>query len=122
MTLEDSAELELIVDGDKQITMQEISLNGESGNNLIETLEGLAGFSNGSEKVTISGSGFIPAGGLEFNYFNTMSKKDIHTLQIPVGALTYRGQGKFMTTDIKQATNAAADFSFTWVGECTLLE
>ncbi len=122
MTLQDSANLELIIDGDKQVSMQDITLNGESGNQLIETLEGLAGFSNGSEKADVSGKAFIPSGGLEFDFFSTLVLKALYRIQIPVGPKTYRGQGKFMTCSISQATNAAAEVSFTFVGELNALE
>lgn len=122
MALEQSANLEMLIDGDILITIQDIKVNAESGKNAIDTLRGLSGFSIGSQKLTISGTLFIPAGGMEFNFFNACQVMEEHTIQVGAGDKTLRVTGQIMTSGFGQNTNAAAETDFTFMGELNPLE
>lgn len=122
MVLEDSAKLSLLIDGEFQVTTQNISAKNEFGNVPIQTLLGLSGFGETGGSVAISFTGYIPTSGLEFNAWNAGVNREYHTIEIPVGSETYLGNGKFTSCDIQYSTDGIATIAAEWMGEQAEME
>lgn len=115
--LQDHLRLKLLIDGIFQVTPSQIRVHFASNNQVVETLEGLAGKTPGSGRVTITCSGAVPAGGPETDVATNVVKGTYHDLQVPFGPKSYIGTGWFDEADIGQSTNANTEISFTWIGE-----
>jgi len=122
MALNDHARLGLLIDGVYQIEVTNISVQFDSGAVRIDTLEGLAGKSDGSGSVTISVSQAIPLGGLEFDFVSALATGTYHQMQIPIGAKSYIGNGWFQSGSGGQGVNAASEAGWEWTGELSELE
>lgn len=117
MPLSDSLKMTLLVDGVHQITKSQVSLEWDGKNQPIETLEGLAGKTQGSGQVTITGTGYIPLGGPEFDYPAAVVDGSYHTLQVPLGQKSYIGNGYFDNAKVDGSVGKATEISFTWIGQ-----
>jgi hypothetical protein len=121
--LQDYAKLVVFYNGTylEQITSIEMVTN--SGNQRIDLLnEGLGGFSSGSGDVTITIGFVIPIGGQEADFQQDAASKAFVSLQIGVGSGDYVGTGKLESVSISQSVNAAAEGTFTWIGELSELK
>jgi hypothetical protein len=122
MALSDHLRLALLIDGVFQIKPSSVSINGESGAQAVETLEGLAGKTQGSGRCTISVSGAVPLGGLEFDCVSALSQGTYHEMQVPLGGKSYVGNGWINSASVSQSVNANTEYSFEWIGELKPLE
>jgi hypothetical protein len=116
MALQDGLKLRLLVDGVHQVLMSEISLEIDGQNQPLETLEGLAGRTHGSGRVTISGTGIVPIGGAEFDYVAAVANRSYHDLQVPLGPKSYIDSGWFEKATVSQSTGKATEVNFSWTG------
>lgn len=114
---EDHLRLALLIDGVFQVKPSQIRVQFQANNQVVETLEGLAGKTPGSGRVTITATCAVPVGGPEHDFFTDCVKGTYHDLQVPFGAKSYIGTGWFDECDIGQSTNANTEASFTWQGE-----
>lgn len=121
MALKDGAKLSIFIDGQYQTQASNVSITTNSGQVRIDTLEGLAGFTPGSGDTTITGTLNVPIGGLEFDTHTAAAEGGYHIIQVPIGAKTYRGEGKFLDTTTSQGVNANTENSFNWTGELKAL-
>lgn len=117
MSLEDHLRLRLLIDGVFQLKTSTIRIHFAANNQVVETLEGLAGKTPGSGRVTITGTVAVPVGGFEMDFVAATVKGSYHDLQVPFGPKSYIGTGWFDESDIGQSTNANTEASFTWIGE-----
>ncbi len=115
--LQDHLRLKLLVDGVMQVTPSQIRIQFSSNNQVVETLEGLAGKTPGAGRVTISCTGSVPVSGPEADPATKVVKGTYHDMQVPFGPKSYIGTGWFDECDIGQSTNANTEVSFTWIGE-----
>lgn len=116
--LQDYAKLYVFYNGVylEQITSAEKVTN--SGNQRIDLLnEGLGGFSSGSGDVTITIGFVIPIGGTEADFEEDCALKKFVSMQIGQGSKDYVGTGKLESVSVSQSVNAAAEGTFTWIGE-----
>jgi hypothetical protein len=79
--------------------------------------EGLGGFTPGSGDVTVTIGFAIPIGGTEATFQEDCSNGSYIDLQIPIGKKDYVGRGKLESVSMSQSVNAAAEGTFTWIGE-----
>ena len=121
-TLQDHARLALFIDTTYQVTMTSIEMATNSGQQRVDTLEGLAGFTPGSGDVTFTCGFSIPIGGQEFPIQQAVDAGTYHTVQMPLGPEDYVGLGKFIDCNITQSVNANTEGTFTWVGQKAPLE
>jgi len=120
--LQDHARLALFVEQIYMVEMTSIELATNSGQQRVDTLEGLAGFTPGSGDCTVSCGFAIPIGGQEYPFQQTCTDGSYVTLQIPVGEVDYIGNGKFLDVSINQSVNANTEGTFTWTGELNALQ
>lgn len=122
-TLQDHARLVAFVDQTHQVEITSIELTTNSGQQRVDLLnEGLGGFTPGSGDVTISLGFAVPIGGLEFPYQQKCADGEFVTMQIPIGADQYTGNGKIIDVTISQSVNANVEGTLTWTGELLPLE
>lgn len=122
MALGDHLRLALLVNGNIQIKTSSISISFDSGNQRVDTLEGLAGKTPGSGSVSISGTVAVPVGGPETDFMSMCARGEYVTMQVPWGAKSYSGLGWIQTANGGQSTNANTELSFEWVGAQRPLE
>ena len=120
--LQDHARLALFVAQTYMVEMTSIELTTNSGQQRVDTLEGVAGFTPGSGDCTVSCGFAVPIGGQEYPFQETCADGSYVTLQIPIGDKDYIGNGKFMDVSINQSVNANTEGTFTWAGELTPLQ
>jgi hypothetical protein len=116
--LQDYARLGCFYNGSwlEQITSIEMATNG--GQQRVDILnEGLGGFTPGSGDVTVTIGFAIPIGGTEATFQEDCSNGSYIDLQIPIGKKDYVGRGKLESVSMSQSVNAAAEGTFTWIGE-----
>jgi len=121
-TLQDHARLAIFIEGTYMVEMTSIEITTNSGQQRVDTLEGLAGFTPGSGDVTVTCGFAIPIGGQEYPFQETCADGSYVAIQIPIGAKDYVGKGKFQDVGISQSVNANTEGTFTWVGELTPLQ
>ena len=121
-TLQDHASLSIFVEQVYMVEMTSIELSTNSGQQRVDTLEGLAGFTPGSGDCTVSCGFAIPIGGQEYPFQETCADGSYVSLQIPVGPVDYIGLGKFMDVSINQSVNGNTEGNFTWTGELAALQ
>lgn len=117
MPLTDHLRLACIIDGVFQVKVQNFSVNGNSGRQAVETLEGLAGFTPGSKTLEVNGTWAVPVGGPEFDFMTAAANGTIHEIQIPIGVKTIISKGVFLTAGFSQSVNAATEHTMTFMGE-----
>lgn len=116
MALQDHLKLAVLIDGVAQVEVSNVSVNGDSGAQAVETLEGLAGKTPGSRKLEITGTWGVPLGGLEFDFISACADGSYHDIQIPVGAKSIISSGWFQTTGLSQSVNANTEAHCSFVG------
>ena len=117
MALQDHARLPVFFNSAYQTEITDIRITTESGQLVIETTEGMAGFSPGSGKVNVAMKVAIPIGGTEAPFQQICAKGEYCTVQIGCGSVSYEGTGKIITTSHGQGVNQAADCDVNWTGE-----
>lgn len=122
MALQDHLKLACLVDGVFQIELSQIEINGESGAQAVETLQGLAGKTEGSGRTEITATWAVPIGGMEFDVHSAQAVGSYHTVQIPLGDKSYIGTGWFQNSSVGQSVNANTEARATWIGEKKKLE
>jgi hypothetical protein len=104
-------------------TLQSISHRTENGLQPVHNLiTGLAGFSDGSGMVTISGTCSIPITGPEQNFQQMVVTKETVQMQVGVGDIAGAGNGKMLSAELSQSTGGASEISWEWQGELKALE
>lgn len=117
MALEDHLRLKLLIDGIIQVKPSSIRIHFAANNQVVETLEGLAGKTPGSGRVTITCTTAVGVGGPEHNWFKSVVRGSYHDCQVPFGPLSYIGTGWFDECDAGQSVGQNTEASFTWIGE-----
>lgn len=117
MALSDHIRLTLLVDGVKQTRVSNIQVNGQSGAQAVEALEGLLGKTPGARRLEITGNWAVPTSGLEFDVVTAVANGTYHELQVPVGSKSIISQGWFDTFGLSQSTNANTEVTATFHGE-----
>lgn len=115
--MEDHLRLVLLIDGVAQVKTQSISVNGQSGSQAVETLQGLAGKTPGNRRLEVSFTGAVALNGLEFDAISAGAEGTYHDLQIPVGAKSIISRGWFDTFTVSQSTGASTEVSATFIGD-----
>jgi hypothetical protein len=114
MALSDHMRMAVVVDGVFQVTVQDVQVNGTSGNQVVETLQGLAGKTPGSKMLTITGKWSVPITGLETDLMTAVANGTYHELQIPVGSQTIVSSGWFDEFTLGGSTGQSTEFSATF--------
>ena len=122
VALQDHARLAIAIDGQWQLTPTSIDMTTNSGQQRVDTLEGLAGFTPGSGDVTVTVNFALPIGGQEFDVQGTCALGAFVTMQVPLGPADYIGNGKIIDNNFSQSVNANTEGSFTWTGELAAAE
>ena len=117
MALRDHLALKVLIDGVFQVKVTNIQVNGQSGAQAVETLEGLAGKTPGSKRCEITLNWAVGIEGPEVPVFEWVDDGSYHEMQIPTGTTSVISQGWFDTCGISQATNAATEMTATFIGE-----
>lgn len=117
MALSDHLKLSILIDGVFQASIQDVKVNGKSGAQAVNTLQGLAGKTPGSKSLSITGKWAVPLSGLEFNAIQSTAEGTFHEIQIPVGAQTIVSSGWFDEFDLSGATDQSTEFNATFMGE-----
>lgn len=113
----DHLRLAVLIDGVFQASVTNVEINGQSGAQAVETLQGLAGKTPGSARVEISGTWAVPIGGLEFDFLGAALRGEYHTIQVPLGDKAYIGNGWFQDAGVSQGTGSNTEAKMNWVGE-----
>lgn len=113
----DHLRLALLIQGSYQSTPSSISVEFDSGNQRVDTLEGLAGKTPGSGSVSINATVSIPVSGPEYDFFADCVDGKYVDMQVPFGAKSYIGTGWFQTASISGSANANTEASFSWIGK-----
>lgn len=123
MALQNYARLKVFVDGTELTQVTSISMQTQSGNQVVNLLnEGLGGFTEGSGMVTIEIGYAVPIGGQEHKFQQKCANKEFVTIQLVQGAEQYTGVGKYDSTDISQTAGASVEGRATWMGELAAFE
>lgn len=115
--LQDGASLKVFVNGNPLEYVTSISRTTEAGIQRIETLEGLAGFTNGSGAVTIELGFSVPIGGTEVDFHGMAARREYVDMQVFEGRRSYAGRGKFENVSISQSVGGATEGTVSWTGE-----
>ena len=116
--MQDHLALRLYIDGVYQVKVTNVQVNGQSGAQPVETLEGLVGKSPGSKRLELTGNWSVGLGGPEADLWKWVAEGSYHDVQIPIGGgKSIISNGWFDTTGISQATNAATELTATFIGE-----
>ena len=123
MALQDFGKLGVFYNGSLLEKITSIHMTTASGIIPVDILnEGLAGFTPGSGKVTISVGFVVPVGGTEETFQEDCANEAYVSLQVPIGAKAYLGNGKIETVEIGQTVNASVEGTFAWMGEIAPLQ
>lgn len=115
--MEDYAKLVVFVDSRQIEQVTSIQMGTESGQIEVYNLEtGLAGFTPGPGKVSITLGYTVPVGGFEEPFQKYCVDGAYHTIQIGCGKDKYVGTGKFMNDNLSQSVSASTEGSVTWTG------
>jgi hypothetical protein len=116
VNLGDGLKLRGYIDGVLQLMFTELSLEIDGQNQPLETLEGLAGKTPGSGRVTITFTAVVPIGGQEFDVVSAVQNGGYHDFQIPLGAKSYVDKGYFDKATVSQSVGKPTEVSATWIG------
>jgi hypothetical protein len=122
MALQDHAIGRCFFDGNPLTEVTSLERTTESGQQRIDTLEGLAGFSPGPGSVSCTIGYAIPIGGTEDEFQEKCVDGAYVMIQLGWGPKAYVGIGKIITDKTSQSATAAAEGSFDWVGEFKKIE
>lgn len=117
MAFSDHLKLCVLLNGQYQLKVSSISVSGQSGAIAVQTLEGLAGKTNGNRQCTVNITSAVATSGAEFPYWDVCKKGEYIDLQIPTGAKSIIGTFWIDNVDISQSTGASTELSFSCTGE-----
>jgi len=117
MALQDHLALKLLVDGIFQVKVTNVQVNGQSGAQAVETLEGLAGKTPGSGRLELTGNWAVGLEGPEADLWTWIADGSYHEVQIPIGDKSIISQGWWDTAGISQSTNASTEQTAAFIGE-----
>lgn len=113
----------VFVNGEYLQESQDVTLTGESGNQLVRTQEGFTGFAEGDEEVTIDVKSAVPINGPESDIWNIMVDKAWVTVQVGCGRVDYVGTGKIQTCTVRRTQGGTpVEFDFQFKGPLNRLE
>lgn len=122
-TQQDYAKLTVFYNQQYLNQLTSVTHDTESGQQPVNLLnEGLGGFTPGAGMCKMKLGYAIPIGGTEVPYQQHCATGAYVTLQLGVGAVSYIGTGKIITTSLGQSVNAAAEGSVDWEGELKAME
>ena len=110
------------VNGNVLTLINSIERETDSGQQRIDTLQGLSGWTPGSGSVKITIGYLCPIGGTEERFQQMCALGEYVTVQLGWGPSAYVGVGKFLTDKMSQSANAAAEGSINWEGELKPIE
>lgn len=116
MAMQDHLTLTVMIDGVIQAKLTNVSVNGDSGSQPVQTIEGLAGKTRGSGQLELSGTWAVPIGGLEYDFWSEAAEGGYHDVQIPVGTKSIVSRGWFQNVGLSQSTNASTEATATFIG------
>ncbi len=117
MAQKDYIRLAALIDGQFQAEATNISINGESGAQAVETIaNGLSGKTPGSKSVEFTLTSAVPTGGMEFDFPTAVADGSYHEVQVVYGAKTLVSKGWFQSFSLSQSTNAATETSGSFKG------
>ena len=123
MVAEIYGRVRVLIDGKAQLEITNAHIELDSVLVPVDTIEkGLAGFTEGSGKTTITGGTALPIGGFEFNFMSAIANKEAHDVQIDIGPHSYRSTGVFQNGAVGMGVNASAEGNWTWMGDLKSLE
>lgn len=114
---QDHLRVTVLIDGVRQIKATNIQVNGQSGAQAVETLDGLTGKTPGSKRVEMSITSAVPISGPEFDFATAVADGTYHEIQFPLGAKTIVAQGWFQDYSVQGSVNANTEISANFVGE-----
>ena len=114
--LQDHLSLRVLIDGQFQLKATNIQWNGQSGAQAVETLEGLAGKTPGSGRIELTVNSAVELGGPEYDVWTALKVGTYHDVQLPIGTPALMARGWIDTAGISQATNAATEQTWTFIG------
>jgi len=118
MALSDGLNLVILLDNSARANVTSISVNGQSGQQAIETLDGLAGFSDGSQRVEIDIEEAVLLGSDQhLDVIDKCANGEYVDMQLPAGIRSLVSRGKFDTFTLGQSTGNATNFSAKFIGE-----
>lgn len=117
MALQDHLRMTILVDGVRQVKITNIQVNGQSGAQAVETLDGLAGKTPGSKRLEVSGTWAVPITGTEFDVATAVANGTYHQIQIPVGAKTIVSDGWFQDFNMQGSVNSNTETGAQFIGE-----
>lgn len=119
---QDHLRLAMLVDGVFQVSCSSVEISFDSGAQPVKTLEGLAGKTQGSKMIEISGNWAVPIGGLEFNFVDAIANGTYHEVQIPIGAKSIIAKGWWQSGKLSQSVDANTEASATFSGQLLPLQ
>ena len=117
MAQQDGAFIKLFVNGAAVTRLSSITRTTEAGVVRIETLEGLAGFNNGSGQVTLEFSYPIMIDGHEVPIHRMAANREYVEVQVFEGAESYVGKGKIERASSSQSVGSPSEATASWTGE-----
>jgi hypothetical protein len=117
MALEDHLLLRLMLDGKIQVKVSAIQVQVDGAAVRVDTLEGLAGKTEGAGSINISGTWAVPKGGLEFNFLKAIAEGTYHDATIPLGAETLSVRGWFQDGSIGRSVNSSTEAQANFIAE-----
>jgi hypothetical protein len=117
MAQQDGAFLKLFVNSAPVTLLSSLERVTEAGVVRIETLEGLAGFNNGSGQVTIQFTYPIMLSGHEVPIHRMCANREYVEIQVFEGNESYVGKGKLERASSSQSVGSPAEATGNWTGE-----
>jgi hypothetical protein len=112
----------IFFDGNPLTEITSIERTTESGQQRIDTIQGLAGWTPGPGSVAITVGYAIPIGGTEDEFQEKCVVGSYVTIQLGWGPKAYVGTGKILRDKTSQSASASAEGSFDWEGESKKIE
>lgn len=117
MALQNYAKLGVFYNGNAITQLTSASHVTNSGQQRVDLMEGLGGFTPGPGDVTIEIGFAVPIGGTEDDFQEDCANGEFVTIQFGCGRKFYIGQGKLQTVSISGSAGANTEGTFTWIGE-----
>jgi hypothetical protein len=117
MAMNDHQRMSLLVDTVLQITVHDVSVNGDSGAQAVKTLvQGLAGKTPGAKMLEIEGKWSLPVSGMEFDVATACANGTYHELQIPLGSKTLVTKGWWQTWSVQGSVDSNTEIGAKFTG------
>jgi len=117
MALVDHAKIQVLFNQTSLVEVTSIEKTTNSGQQRVDTMAGLAGFTPGSGDVSISLGFAIPISGPELDFQGICARGEYCTAQVVIGPKQYQGTGKILEVTEGQSVNANSEGNLSWVGE-----